>query len=234
MQEITLFAAFAAGVLSVLSPCVFPLIPVYLSFLSGTVAQSRRYVVLSTLLFIAGFSAVFILLSVVFAGAAFLLGNIKQTVNIIAGGIVILFGVNQLFHFIPFLNYEKRVPMTGKPARLSGSFVFGAAFGAGWTPCIGPVLASILFLSAQSEHLGRSVLYLTIYSIGLGLPFFLAALFSSAFSNIRPKILKYLPVIQILSGILIILIGILILLGRLAALNGFFTKIGWTSEWAAL
>jgi cytochrome c-type biogenesis protein len=228
LSFLTAFTAFTAGILSILSPCVFPLIPVDLSFLSGTAGQSRRYALLSTLLFIAGFSAVFILLGVVFAGAAFLMGGIKRIVNIASGLIVILFGVNQLFHFIPFLNYEKRVHITEKPARLSGSFVFGAAFGAGWTPCIGPVLASILFLSAQSEHLGRSVLYLAVYSIGLGLPFFLAALFSLSFSKIRPKILKCVPAVQILSGILIILIGVLILLGRLAALNGFFTKIGWT------
>jgi cytochrome c-type biogenesis protein len=228
MQEITFFVAFAAGVLSIFSPCVFPLIPVYISFLSGAVVRSRRYVVLSTLMFIAGFSVVFILLSVLFAGIAFLLSGIKQIVNIAAGIIVILFGINQLINFIPFLNYEKRVRLTQKPIHLSGAFVFGAAFGAGWTPCVGPVLGSILFLSSQSENLVRSICYLAVYSAGLALPFFLAAFFSNAFSALRPKLLKYLPVVQILSGILIIIIGFLIIFGRLPALNGFFTKIGWT------
>jgi cytochrome c-type biogenesis protein len=231
-DALSLPAAFAAGILSFLSPCVLPLVSSYLVFLSGNRAgetagsQNRRYLVASTLSFILGFSAVFIVLSILFSLFMFILGGLGGIINIISGAIIIILGLNLIFNFIPFLNYEKRRHPLRRPQTLLGSFVVGLAFGAGWTPCIGPVLGSILLLAGQSGRLVLSVLYLAAYSLGLALPFMLAALFWDSLLKHLAALRSRVSLIQRISGLFLIGIGLFMMLGRFKTLNGFFLKNG--------
>jgi cytochrome c-type biogenesis protein len=252
-SEISILAAFIAGLLSFLSPCVFPLIPSYLGFLSGAEADTlaayqnnskrlylqpssfHRHLILSTLCFIAGFSTVFVFLNVLISGSVLLLGGLNRIINIVAGIIVIILGLNMLFDFIPFLNYEKRLHMTKQPRHFIGSFAAGLAFGAGWTPCVGPILGSILVLASSEGSLARSILYLAVYSLGLGLPFLLSAVLWGSLLKYLAKIRRFLPVIKTASGLLIILIGVAITLGAFSSFAGFFMKAGsalavWAKE----
>jgi cytochrome c-type biogenesis protein len=149
-------AAFVAGLLSFLSPCVLPLVSSWLIYLSGAEGENggsglpRSRLVLATLCFILGFSTVFIVLSLLFSSFFMFLGNLNSLINIIAGGVIVIFGLNILFNFIPFLNYEKRFHFARGPRNFLGAFTVGLAFGAGWTPCIGPILGSILLMAGQS------------------------------------------------------------------------------------
>jgi cytochrome c-type biogenesis protein len=231
-EALSLPAAFAAGVLSFLSPCVLPLVSSYLVFLSGNRAgeapgpQNRRYLIASTLSFILGFSAVFIVLSVLFSLVMFVLGGLGGVINIVSGAIIITLGLNMIFNFIPRLNYEKRRHPLRRPQTLSGSFAAGLAFGAGWTPCIGPVLGSILLLAGQSGRLALSVLYLAAYSLGLALPFMLAALFWDSLLKHLAVLRSRASLIQRISGVFLIGIGLFMMPGRFKTLNGFFLKNG--------
>jgi cytochrome c-type biogenesis protein len=157
-----------------------------------------------------------------------MLSGARTYINIVSGIIVLLFGLQLLFNFLPFMNYEKRAIEMKKPLNLAGSFVFGLAFGAGWTPCIGPVLSGILFMAAGEGNVARAVLYLALYSLGLALPFFLFALLGARLSGLHTRLKKILPVFNIISGLLIIAVGVLILLGQLTMLNSFFQRFGWS------
>jgi cytochrome c-type biogenesis protein len=187
-----------------------------------------------TLCFILGFSLVFILLSLLFSGFFFMLGGINKFLNIAAGAIVIIFGLNILFNFIPFLNYEKRFHAQNRPQGLLGAFAVGLAFGAGWTPCIGPILGSILLLAGQEGEIPKSALYLILYSAGLGIPFLAAALCWGSLLKYVGKIKKLLPVIKTISGVFLIFMGLFIMTGRFRLLSAFFLKTGYTlSRWAS-
>ncbi|MDR1997466.1 MAG: cytochrome c biogenesis protein CcdA [Candidatus Margulisbacteria bacterium] len=219
-NNLTILTAFGAGLLSFFSPCVLPLIPAYLSFLSGAAAETAEpgrtgRLFLATLCFMLGFSLVFILLSLLFSGSLILLGGVKQALNIAAGSIIVLLGLHVWFGFLPFLNYEKRLHIKERPRSWLEALVTGLAFGAGWTPCVGPILGGILVLAGQTGSLPRSALYLAVYSLGLGLPFLLAAVFSGACLQAFGRLRKYLPVLQALSGLLLIGIGGVILFKNL-------------------
>jgi cytochrome c-type biogenesis protein len=252
-SDLSVLAAFIAGLLSFLSPCVLPLIPSYLSFLSGAEADAlaafqnnnsesafrrsasfHRHLIVSTLCFIAGFSVVFVFLNILISGSVILLGGMNRVINIAAGILIMILGLNMLFDFIPFLNYEKRFHMTKQPRRLIGSFAAGLAFGAGWTPCIGPILGSILFLASSESSLSQSVLYLAVYSLGLGIPFLLSAILWGSLLKHLARIRRFLPVIKTVSGLLIIAIGAAIAFGAYSSFTGYFTRAGLTlGEWAA-
>jgi cytochrome c-type biogenesis protein len=231
-EALSLPAAFAAGVLSFLSPCVLPLVSSYLIFLSGNRAgedsgpQNRGYLIASTFSFILGFSAVFIVLSVLFSLFMFILGGLGGVINIVSGAVIVTLGLNMIFNFIPFLNYEKRRHPLRRPQTLLGSFAVGLAFGAGWTPCIGPVLGSILLMAGQSGRLVLAVLYLAAYSLGLALPFMLAALFWDSLLKHLAALRSRASLIQRISGVFLIGIGLFMMLGRFKVLNGFFLKNG--------
>jgi cytochrome c-type biogenesis protein len=229
-DNLSIFLAFAAGLLSFLSPCVLPLIPSYLCFLGGMSRErTRGQLVSGTVSFIVGFTAVFVCLSFLMSSMFFLLGGLGGYINRIAGAVVILLGLNILFDFLPFLNREfrfhiKRDPAADKqpgtgPGRIAGAFLTGAAFGSGWTPCVGPILGSILLLAGQSGRTGLAVLYLVSYSLGLGLPFLGAAIFFDRFLQYAVKLRSRLPLIQRISGVLLIGIGTLIVLGRFQLLT---------------
>ena len=206
-----------AGLLSFLSPCVLPLIPSYLCVIGGTAPgiegdQYKPQLVAGTTSFVLGFSVVFITLSIIFAATFSLMGGVTRWIGWISGAVVIVLGLNVIFNFISFLNYEKRLRFTGKG--IVGAFLTGAAFGAGWTPCVGPVLAGVLLMAAQSGGVPRAAVYLACYSAGLALPFLLASVFFSTFLKASEKIRARLPVIQKISGVLLIALGVLILTGR--------------------
>lgn len=180
---------------------------------------------ITTISFILGFSAVFVGLAIIVSTTFLLMGGVSRYIRIGAGVMVIILGLNILFDFLSFLNYEKRLHIKGKARNAgfwrgqAGAFLAGAAFGAGWTPCIGPILTGVLFLAGQSGKAGIAAVYLAVYSFGLGLPFLLAAAFFDRFLVSAQWFRARLPLIQKISGILLIIMGILVLTGQFAALN---------------
>lgn len=240
-NELNIFLSFSAGIVSFLSPCVLPLIPSYLSYIGGAKVKElaedssrRAQAVVRTVAFIVGFSVVFIVLGIVFGGSGLLFSNASTVINIVAGAIVILLGFHLIFDLFKFLNYEAKLHFRNAPAGLLGGFLVGMAFGAGWTPCIGPILAAILGLAVQSGELGRAVVYLSAYSLGLGVPFLLSAIFIDRLDGVLKKIKRHMGTIKIASGIILIVVGLLIALGRLQALNGALVRAGYRLEgWAA-
>jgi cytochrome c-type biogenesis protein len=238
-EELSLLLVFSAGLLSFLSPCVLPLIPSYLSILGGIGLDSgfRPRLVLSAAAFVLGFSAVFIVMGILVSATFFLMGGILIYINRAAGIIVIILGLNVIFDFLSFLNYEKRPFLNSKHwprlRAIPAAFAAGAAFGAGWTPCVGPILTSILLMAAQGGKTGTSVFYLAVYSAGLAIPFILTALFFDSFLKHASRLRKHLPLIRRVSGMVLVIIGISILTGRYTALNEMTQKMvfGYT-DWA--
>ena len=225
MSDINLLTAAVAGVLSFLSPCILPLIPGYISFISGISLQDLRQTATSQILrrtffsslwFVLGFSAVFILLG---ASATVFSQFFLQKLFLfrqVAGVVIIIFGLHLTGIFrIGLLQYEKKLEVRGHPMTGMGAFLVGAAFAFGWTPCIGPILAGILTLAATEETVLKGMLLLTAYSLGLGIPFLLTTLFVPLFFRIFGRLRHFLRAIEILSGLLLVAVGILILTNRL-------------------
>ena len=242
-EDLSLFLVFVAGLLSFLSPCVLPLIPSYLSILGGVglnggenQVQSRHGLLRTAFAFVLGFSVVFIALGILVSTTFFLMGGMSLYINWAAGIIVIILGLNVIFDFLSLLNYEKRPWFAQKmPQAMKGmpaAFIAGAAFGTGWTPCIGPILTGILLLAAQSGRTGIAVFYLALYSSGLALPFLMAAVFFDFFTRQTSRLRPHLHLIRRISGILLVVIGLMILTGRYSAFNRLsqslvFSYIGW-------
>jgi cytochrome c-type biogenesis protein len=238
--DLNVFLALAAGVLSFLSPCVLPLIPSYISFIGGVSLQDlqgeeprRGPVVVRTLFFVFGFSIIFIVLGIVFSGSGFLLGGATRVINYAAGAVVILLGLNVIFDFWKVLNFERRMHVTSAPRGYVGSALVGMAFGAGWTPCIGPILAGILFMAGQTGQVARGALLLGAFSLGLGIPFLLASIFFPAFLRWLQRVKRHLNTIRVASGVFLMGIGVLIAMGRLQTLNGTLISAGTSlGTWA--
>ena len=233
-QNITFFTAFIAGLLSFLSPCILPLIPGYISFISGISLQdlknnsdiykTREKTINNSIAFVLGFSFVFIAFgaSATFIGS-FLLKYSKM-ISYIAGIIIILFGLHLTGIFkIPALYNEKRLNLQQKPINIFGSFLVGFAFAFGWTPCIGPILAAILALAAAQKTVNQGILLLTWYSLGLAIPFILTAYSITLFFKIFERIKKYFNIIEWIAGVLLIIIGILIMTGGLVKITSMFS-----------
>ena len=237
-EQLSLFVAFIAGLLSFFSPCILPIIPSYLCFIGGAGSKGgiNKYGLFAkTASFILGFSCVFIITSILLATTFALMRGVTRYINIAAGVIVIMLGLNILFDFLNFLNYEKRFHPAESPTGFFGAFLVGAAFGAGWTPCVGPMLGSILLIAGQSGNTGRAVLYLAVYSLGLGAPFLIAAAFFDHFMKQAVKIRRFLPLIKKISGIFLILVGFLILFGQFRSINSIILQaqyrfIDWVSD----
>jgi cytochrome c-type biogenesis protein len=218
-----LVVAFAAGLLSFLSPCVLPLVPSYLGFLTGMtlpeVEQRRRVALIHAILFVGGFSLVFVLLGASATALGRTLNYYQVWVQRIGGALIIGFGLICLGVIrSPLFDQERRIQLEHKPVGYLGSALVGMAFAAGWTPCIGPVLGGILSLAASSGEVHRGVLLLGVYSAGLALPFLLAALgiewFLRWFQRFRPL----LPWIMRISGALLVLVGLLLMTGQFTRL----------------
>lgn len=223
--------AFGAGILSFFAPCVFPLIPAFICFITGLSAQDltlsqemtsvkRRLILSESVLFILGFSLVFVTLgaSASFLGSHFV--TYKQIIRMIGGIVLILFGLHLVGLLkIKFLQYEKRIHLKTKPISWLGSLFVGMAFGFGWTPCVGPILGGILVLAATSETLVRGVTLLSFYSLGLALPFLLVSIGINQMLSLVTRIEKYLRVVTVISGILLIVIGITMLIPNACAFS---------------
>ncbi|GHV76544.1 cytochrome C biogenesis protein CcdA [Spirochaetia bacterium] len=246
-SNLSIVTAFIAGLLSFLSPCVLPLLSTYLVFISGNHAGEtlvrRRTLVVDTLFFILGFTLVFVIISLLLYGFIVVIGGFTKILSIIAGSIVCILGVNFIFNFIPFLKYSvektcetctpKHSILASTGTSLLHPFLVGVAFGAGWTPCVGTFLGSILLLAGQSGTMALSAVYLVVYSAGLGLPFLFAAFFWGKLLGVIAKIERAMTVIRIISGIFLIAVGLLMIFGRFFYLNAFFQKTGYMlSQWA--
>lgn len=238
-HELSVGIALLAGLVSFASPCIVPLVPSYLSFVAGGIPKeksinSQLRALWRTCFFVLGFGIVFALLGTIFAGGGLALGSSVETIRIVAGLVVIFFGINTVFDFVPFLNYQARAQVRSKPVNAAGALLVGMAFGAGWTPCIGPILASILFLAGSSVDIGRGVVYLAAYTIGLGVPFLIMSLAIDRLRSVLRWMNTHAPRIKIASGLLLIGLGILIAFGQLAALVRFSVVAGTAlGQWAA-
>jgi len=231
IQDVTIIGAALAGVLSFISPCVLPLVPPYLGFLAGvsleqlsgdeTDAESAsRRVFFSALVFVLGFSTVFVLLG---ATASFL-GQFIRTyldyLGYIAGAAIIVMGLHFLGVFrIGLLYREARVHVDKKPAGPLGAYVIGLAFGFGWTPCVGPILAAILFVAGSKDTVGQGALLLSAYALGLGLPFLVAALFAGPFLSFMKRFRKHMGVVEKAMGGVLVVTGVMFLTGQMAVFS---------------
>ena len=221
--------AFGAGLISFLSPCVLPLIPGYISYISGEslgdIVEKQKKIILKTVLFSLGFSLVFIS----FGATASFIGNIllenSNTLRIIAGIIIIIFSL-QLIGILNlnFLNQEKRFQTKNYSNNLFFPVLVGAAFGFGWTPCIGPVLGSILTLAAVESSIGKGILLLSFYSLGLAIPFILSGYGISKFLAFSKNFRKNIKIVSVSGGVILLITGILILTNKLQALGYFILE----------
>ena len=232
--NITYWIAFTAGILSFVSPCVLPLIPSYLTYITGLsfkqldeehpTAKVRMTVLLHSICFIIGFSVVFVLLGAIagIASSKFQshLREGLEWVEKIGGLLIFLFGVHMtgLFHFGVLLG-EKRVQLHEKPSGYFGTFIVGLAFAAGWTPCIGPILASILMIAATSGHVGEGVALLSVYSLGLGVPFLISGLLFHQFLAAFNKFRKYIRLVEIGTGVMLMAVGIMLMFNLMGHLT---------------
>lgn len=227
--DVTVLAALFAGLISFLSPCVLPLVPPYLVFLAGTSLERiadaepelrvKRDMIVAALLFVAGFSTVFVALG---AGASVIGGLLRfysHELAIAAGIAIIVMGLHFLgITPIAFLYRQARVAVQ-KPVGLWGAYVMGLAFAFGWTPCIGPILAAILAVAASEATVSRGAGLLAIYSLGLGVPFVIAALAVEPFAAFMTRFRAYLPYVEKAMGALLVLTGLAFLFGLFTQLN---------------
>ena len=231
--DVSFFAAFFAGVLSFLSPCVLPLVPPYLVYLAGTSLERlgeesetrvKRETVLAALLFVAGFSTVFVALGASASGIGATLRFYSNELAILAGVAIIVMGLHFLgLTPIAWLNRQARVHVQ-KPVGLWGAYVMGLAFALGWTPCIGPILAAILAVAASKATIAKGASLLAVYSLGLGLPFIIAALAVEPFAAFLARFRAHLAHMERLMGGLLVLTGF-------AFLSGLFTQLNsWLIE----
>jgi cytochrome c-type biogenesis protein len=235
LENVTVLLAFFAGFASFISPCVLPIVPGYLSFISGVSfeemtspsarSEVRRRIFLNSLFFVIGFSIVFISLG---ASATFLGQALREQLHLItriAGAVIIVFGLHMTGLIrIPFLNYEKRFHAKGQPLGAAGALLVGLAFAFGWTPCIGPILASILAVASQQESVTEGIILLGAYSAGLGIPFLLAGLSITIFYGPFNRLKRHLPKIEMASGILLVIVGILIMTNTLTMISAYLSQ----------
>lgn len=234
-DNIGYFGAFIAGLLSFLSPCVLPLIPSFITYITGLsfadlqaehpTHKVREQTIIHTLLFIAGFTVVFVLLG---ASATFVGGFLQGHMTIIrrvGGVLIIVFGIH-VSGLVPIhlLLGEKRVTIHRKPAGFLGSFLVGLAFAAGWTPCIGPILASILMVAATEETVYKGIALLLVYSLGLAIPFFLASLAMHQFMVFFNRFKKHIRVMEVITGVFLVVVGIMIFSNSLSVVQRYFMR----------
>lgn len=233
MENISLLASFAAGILTFISPCVLPLIPAFISFITGESikdlqesSKAFKRTFFKTLVFVCGFSTVFILLGMSASRLGGLLGDQKDILRYIGGIIVIVFGLHMTGIFRIKILY-KQISASDKVSSAAtwlGTFFIGAAFALGWTPCVGPILASVLLIASTEGSVLKGFWLLVFYSMGLGIPFILTALFINRFLNFFNKIKKYYRTIEIIAGIFLIIVGILLFTDGFTKITVFLLK----------
>lgn len=233
-SNVTLFIAFTAGFLSFISPCVLPIVPSFLGFLSGMTleqmtsedASERAPVILYTLWFVAGFSLIFVALGASATVVGGLLIKYQAAFRMVGGALIIVLGL----HFmrvinIGFLQAERRFHLKSKPMGAMGSFLVGITFGLGWTPCIGPILGTILMVAASEGSVARGVLLLSAYSLGFAIPFLLAAAAVKMFLSSYRRLAKHMPKVMFVSGAFLIVVGVLLMTNRFVQIAAFTTQV---------
>lgn len=229
MENITAATAILAGLLSFVSPCVLPLVPAYISFMTGVSVTGLRtaapgavrwQVALHSLFFVLGFSTVFIALG---ASATYLSSLLRQHMLLLAqvgGGLIVLFGLHYMGLFrVALFNQEARFNLQQKPPGLLGAYLIGLAFAFGWTPCIGPILAGILAIAGTQESVQQGIVLLAFYSLGLGLPFLLAGVAINHFFQFFTRMRQHMHRVEIFSGALLVLVGTMIMMGSFNQLS---------------
>lgn len=241
--QLSIFVAFSAGLLSFVSPCVLPLIPSFVTYITGLTfeditsnkdrAKVRSITIINSLAFIGGFTTVFVL----FGGSATLIGQAllayQDFVRKIGGILIILFGLYILGLLkLNFLSSEKKIHIENKPAGYFGSFIVGTAFAAGWTPCVGPILGSLLLYASTTGSVAKGMGLLAVYSLGLGLPLFISSLAINTFLSAFKVVSQYMRWITLLSGAFLIVIGVMIFTNSFTLLTSWFQQygIGWSVD----
>jgi cytochrome c-type biogenesis protein len=241
-MEVPFAAALLAGLLSFVSPCVLPLVPAYISFMTGVSVDRLRSeeggelgleATMHSLFFVLGFSTVFIALG----ASATYLGQIMlenmETLSKAGGVLIIIFGLHYMGLFkISFLNMDARFNLQDKPPGLFGAYMIGLSFAFGWTPCVGPILATILTMAGGQDSVWQGVSLLAVYSLGLGIPFILAGVAINSFFSFFVKIREHLHKIEVISGALLVVVGVLIFMGDFSKLA--ILLIEWFPELATI
>jgi cytochrome c-type biogenesis protein len=235
MLDVTYGGAFLAGLLSFVSPCVLPIVPPYMAYLAGLTfdelqdehrgAQSTRQLILAAVGFVLGFTTVFVALGTTASIVGQSIARYFDTLSIIAGAIIIVMGLHFLGVFRIALFYrEARVQVNRRPAGLAGAYVMGLAFAFGWTPCVGPVLAAILFVAGAEATATRGALLLAIYSLGIGLPFLLAAVYASHFLRVAARFKRHMHKVEMAMGGILVLTGILFMTGQMVEIANWLLE----------
>jgi cytochrome c-type biogenesis protein len=239
--DVSLIAAFVAGILSISSPCVLPLVPLYLAHLAGTSVDqlgvsSRSWVIFNALAYVLGFSTVFVMLGVALGAA----GTLVSTASVVysnryllmrfGGILIILLGLHQIGLInIPFLSRERRFETSNLPkGQLTSSFIIGVTFGAGWSPCVGPILGAILTMAASQGSVDHAAILLAVYSVGLSVPFLLAALLVGRSHSLIHRLNGRLATISSMSGAIMLMVGAFMVLGLY---QQFFTRMVQMAPW---
>ena len=235
MPDVTFYMAFAAGLISFLSPCVLPLVPGYITFISGVsfseikekneskpyLSKEKRTILYSSIFFIIGFSLVFILLGATATWLGSFISSKMPILTKLAGLIIIFFGIYMLGLIRPrFLYREARFQINNKRFGYAGALLIGAAFAFGWTPCIGPILGSILVFAGTLEKVNQGIFLLATYSLGLGIPFLLTAIGIHWFWGFFSRIRKYLRILEVAGGAIMVILGVLIFTNKLVLIPG--------------
>jgi cytochrome c-type biogenesis protein len=240
MADVNVFVAFAAGIFSFLSPCVLPLVPSYLSFISGIslermrsdqgLSRTRWRIILNAIAFIVGFSLVFVSLgaSASFLGSLFL--AYRNVIRVVGGLLILLVGFYLIGLFkVPAFERYLQFNLQDRPAGYFGSVLVGITFAVAWTPCVGPVLGAILALAGSSAELGRGILLLTGYAAGLALPFFLSAIAINWFFQFSRAFRRYIHAVHVAGGILLVIAALLLLTDYMTLLNTYVLRL--TPDW---
>ncbi len=230
MLDISLGGALLAGMLSFVSPCVLPIVPPYLAWIAGVGfdelkaeqpdAAHRRRIISAAVAFVLGFSTVFIGLGATASVVGKTLAQYFDVLSMIAGAVILVMGLHFLGVFrIGLLYREARVQVSRRPAGLAGAYLMGLAFAFGWTPCVGPVLAAILFVAGAEGSAGQGGLLLAVYSLGIGIPFVLAAAFASGFIAWAGRFRRHMHKVEMAMGGLLVVTGLLFMTGQMAAIS---------------
>jgi cytochrome c-type biogenesis protein len=232
--DIGVWASFGAGILSFLSPCILPLVPPYLCFLAGTTLEdltaksggvSTAQVMIRAAAFTLGFSCVFVALGASASSLGRLVSEHLTLLSRIAGAVIILLGLHMLGVFrLIWLMREAKLAATSKPVGAFGAFVVGLAFGFGWTPCVGPVLTSILLLATTADTVDRGVILLSAYSAGIAVPFLAAALFTGPFLRLAVRIRRHLALVEKIMGGALVATGVLIFAGAMPIVGAWLQE----------